>query len=177
MNACNGLCVILRIKFSYLLLSPCIMFDCTWRFVYEAAYVLIETLQFPIRSSHHIVQQNKFFIYLFCYAQYILLWARSSTTKFFFLFEFVFVFCSLYACGLGVLQWNLIGKNEQFRLLLRSFITSYFKDNSASRTCCLWVLLEPLVHLLSCRHHLSIPYGQHKVLPVSEQIYFLSCGS
>jgi len=33
-----------------------VMFDCNWYFVYQAAYILMETLQFPIRSSHHVTQ-------------------------------------------------------------------------------------------------------------------------
>ena len=127
----------------------------------------METLQFPIRSSHHVIQQNKFCIYLFSLHSLYSCGPRVLQRNFF-LFEFLFTIHSLYSCGPGVLQQNLTRKNKQFRLLLRSMAISYIKGSSASRTCHLWVLLEPLVHLLSCRHHLSRPQGQHKVLPISE---------
>jgi len=56
--------------------SSFITFDWTWYFIYQVAYVLMETLQFSIRSSHHMIQQS-IFLYLFCHAQLILLQVRS----------------------------------------------------------------------------------------------------
>jgi len=159
-NTCNGLCVLLYMKF-----------DC--QAVVSLLLCLTELGILFIKLTYG----NIAILYIFLFPCTVYTLEGQKYYNEFFYLSFFFAVNSLYSCGPGVLQWNLTWKNEQFRLLLRRFTTSYLKDNSASRICHLCVLHEPLTHLLSCRRHLNRPHGQHKVLPISERICFLSYGS